>query len=184
MFVKQRKQFSMLFIFTFVFSIGGLVFAKPKSDLVKQEPGFYYGFGQGSTKEEAEFAAKKDLIENSLTSEGCVITKVKLKHSVIGVRSVIENGSELNDVIMMGSDFYETEDTKKKNEEIGKPNIGIGKNCKIASTIIDKNAAIGDNCQINISGKKYEDGDHGLFYATDGIIVIRKGTVIPAGTII
>ena len=68
MFVKQRKQFSMLFIFTFVFSIGGLVFAKPKSDLVKQEPGFYYGFGQGSTKEEAEFAAKKDLIENSLTS--------------------------------------------------------------------------------------------------------------------
>lgn len=123
-------------------------------------------------------------IENSLTSEGCVITKAKLKHSVIGVRSVIENGSELNDVIMMGSDFYETEDTKKKNEEIGKPNIGIGKNCKIASTIIDKNAAIGDNCQINISGKKYEDGDHGLFYATDGIIVIRKGTVIPAGTII
>ncbi|MCI6798432.1 MAG: formylglycine-generating enzyme family protein [Spirochaetia bacterium] len=68
MFVKQRKQFSMLFIFAFVFSIGGLVFAKPKSDLVKQEPGFYYGFGQGSTKEEAEFAAKKDLIENSLTS--------------------------------------------------------------------------------------------------------------------
>ena len=93
-------------------------------------------------------------------------------------------GSELNDVIMMGSDFYETEDTKKKNEEIGKPNIGIGKNCKIASTIIDKNAAIGDNCQINISGKKYEDGDHGLFYSADGIIVIRKGTVIPAGTII
>ena len=123
-------------------------------------------------------------IENSLTSEGCVITKAKLKHSVIGVRSVIENGSELNDVIMMGSDFYETEDKKKKNEEIGKPNIGIGKNCKIASTIIDKNAAIGDNCQINISGKKYEDGDHGLFYAADGIIVIRKGTVIPAGTII
>ena len=119
-----------------------------------------------------------------MTSEGCVITKAKLKHSVIGVRSVIENGSELNDVIMMGSDFYETEDTKKKNEEIGKPNIGIGKNCKIASTNIDKNAAIGDNCQINISGKKYEDGDHGLFYAADGIIVIRKGTVIPAGTII
>ena len=57
-------------------------------------------------------------IENSLTSEGCVITKAKLKHSVIGVRSVIENGSELNGVITMGSDFYETEDTKKKNEEI------------------------------------------------------------------
>ena len=84
----------------------------------------------------------------------------------------------------MGADFYETEETKRQNAAAGKPNIGIGKNCKIASTIIDKDAAIGDNCQINVSGKKYEDGDHGRFYAADGIIVIRKGSVIPAGTII
>ena len=123
-------------------------------------------------------------IENSLTSEGCVITKATLKRSVIGVRSIIETGSDLNGVITMGADFYETEDKKAENAKTGKPNIGIGKNCKIAATIIDKDAAIGDNCQINVSGKKYEDGDHGLFYAADGIIVIRKGAVIPAGTII
>ena len=84
----------------------------------------------------------------------------------------------------MGSDFYETEEAKQENAQNGKPNIGIGKNCRIAGTIIDKNAAIGDNCQINVSGKHYEDGDHGLFYAADGIIVIRKGSVIPSGTII
>ena len=123
-------------------------------------------------------------IENSLTSEGCVITKATLKRSVIGVRSIIETGSDLDGVITMGADFYETEDKKAENAKTGKPNIGIGKNCKIAATIIDKDAAIGDNCQINVSGKKYEDGDHGLFYAADGIIVIRKGAVIPAGTII
>ncbi len=123
-------------------------------------------------------------IENSLTSEGCVISRAKLKRSVIGIRSVIETDTELDGVIMMGSDFYETEDEKEENAKTGKPNVGIGKNCKIAGTIIDKNASIGDNCQINVSGKHYEDGDHGTFYSADGIIVIRKGSVIPSGTVI
>ncbi|MBQ7882680.1 MAG: glucose-1-phosphate adenylyltransferase [Treponema sp.] len=124
------------------------------------------------------------VIENSLTAEGCVISKATLKRSVIGVRSIIENDSVLDGVITMGADYYETEEQKAENAKEGKPNIGIGKNCKISGTIIDKNASIGDNCQINVSGKKYEDGDHGMFYSADGIIVIRKGAVIPAGTII
>jgi glucose-1-phosphate adenylyltransferase len=124
------------------------------------------------------------IIENSLTSEGCVITKATLKRTVIGVRSIIENGTEMDGVITMGADFYETEDEKAENAKKGIPNVGIGKNCKIATTIIDKDARIGDNCQINVSGKKYDDGDHGMFYSTDGIIVIRKGAVIPSGTII
>ena len=66
----------------------------------------------------------------------------------------------------------------------GVPSVGIGKNCKIAKTIIDKNARIGDNCKINVGGKKYEDGDYGTFYVSDGIIVIRKGAIIQDGTVI
>lgn len=124
------------------------------------------------------------VIENSLTSEGCVISKAKLRRSVIGVRSIIENGSDLDGVITMGADYYETNEQKEENKKSQTPNMGIGKNCKIAGTIIDKNAAIGDNCRINVDGKKYEDGDHGLFYSADGIIVIRKGAVIPEGTVI
>lgn len=123
-------------------------------------------------------------IENSLTSEGCIITKASLKRCVIGVRSIIESGTDLDGVIVMGSDFYETAESKLNNEKNGRPNIGIGKNCKIAKAIIDKDAAIGDNVRINVDGKTYEDGDHGLYYSADGIIVIRKGAVIPAGTVI
>ena len=123
-------------------------------------------------------------IKSSLTSEGCVITKAKIEHCVIGVRSIISTGSELNGVITMGADFYETDEQRAENDKNNAPHIGIGKNCRIAKTIIDKNASIGDNCQINIGDKKYEDGDHGLFYSADGIIVIRKGSSIPAGTII
>ena len=121
-------------------------------------------------------------INASLTSEGCIITEAKLNKSVIGVRSIINDGSELDGVIMMGADYYDSEEEKAENKKAGKPCTGIGKNCKIARTIIDKNAKIGDNCKIGISGKTYEDGDHGSFYSADGIIVIRKGAVIPAGT--
>ena len=123
-------------------------------------------------------------ITSSLTSEGCIITDCKLNKSVIGVRSIIEKGTELNGVIMMGADYYDDEDEKADYRAKGKPVTGIGQNCKIANTIIDKNARIGDNCQIGVSGKKYEDGDHGSFYSADGIIVIRKGAVIPSGTVI
>ena len=120
-------------------------------------------------------------VNASLISEGCIITEAKLNKSVVGVRSIINDGSELDGVIMMGADFYDSEEEKSAVTD-KKPATGIGKNCKIANTIIDKNARIGDNCKIGISGKKYEDGDHGVFYSADGIIVIRKGAVIPAGT--
>ena len=123
-------------------------------------------------------------ITSSLTSEGCIITNCKLNRSVIGVRSIIEDGTEFDGVIMMGADYYDDEAEKAKNHEKGVPCTGIGKNFKIANTIIDKNAKIGDNCQIGVSGKTYEDGDHGTFYSADGIIVIRKGAIVPAGTII
>jgi glucose-1-phosphate adenylyltransferase len=126
----------------------------------------------------------KAQIDATLTAEGCVITDSKLTHSVIGVRSIIESGCDLNGVILMGADFYENDAAKADNKKNGRPNIGIGKNCTIARTIIDKNAHVGDNCSINVSGKKYEDGDHGIFYCADGIIVIRKGAVVPSGTVI
>ena len=120
----------------------------------------------------------------SLASEGCIIGDSRLQHSVIGVRSIINEGCDLNGVIMMGSDYYETESEKAANRKQGVPNIGIGKGCKINKTIIDKNAKIGNNCSINATGKRYEDGDHGSFYSAEGIIVIRKGAIIPDGTVI
>ncbi len=120
----------------------------------------------------------------TLASEGCVITNSRIQKSVIGVRSIINEGCDLDGVIMMGADFYENDAARKENAQKGIPNIGIGKNCKINKAIIDKNSRIGDNCCINVSGKKYEDGDHGLFYSADGIIVIRKFAVIPPGTVI
>ncbi|MDE5614476.1 MAG: glucose-1-phosphate adenylyltransferase [Treponemataceae bacterium] len=124
-------------------------------------------------------------IQDSLLTEGCIVTNAKaIKDSVIGVRTIIESGSELSGVITMGGDYYESADQKAENAKAGRPNIGIGKNCVISQTIIDKDARIGDNCRINVDGNTYEDGDHGMFYISDGIVVIRKGATLPAGTVI
>lgn len=122
-------------------------------------------------------------MNRSLATEGCVITDAVINDSIIGVRTTIEGGTELNGVICMGADNYENEEQKKLAAERGIPHLGIGRNCKIANTIIDKNARIGDNCQIGVNGKVYEDGEHGEFFTSNGIIIIRKNAVIPAGTI-
>lgn len=123
-------------------------------------------------------------ITSSLTSEGCIISDCVLKRSIIGLRSIIKKGTRLDGVIHMGSDYYETPAERKANCEKGIPDIGIGEGCNIARTIIDKNARIGNNVRINVDGNKYNNGDNGKFYYSDGIIVIRKGAVLPDNTVI
>lgn len=65
-----KKTTKFLLATTFFALIGGgQVFAKnDKNTLVKEEDGYYYGYGKADTAEEAEFIAKKDLIESALTS--------------------------------------------------------------------------------------------------------------------
>ncbi|MBO5691078.1 MAG: glucose-1-phosphate adenylyltransferase, partial [Spirochaetaceae bacterium] len=81
-------------------------------------------------------------MNRSLATEGCVITNAVINDSIIGVRTIIESGTELNGVVCMGADSYENQEQRKITEERGIPHLGIGRNCKIANTIIDKNARI------------------------------------------
>ena len=60
------------------------------------------------------------------------------------------------------------------------PAMGIGQNCVIDRAIIDKNARIGDGVVITPEGKSPNfDGDN--YFIRDGIIVVPKNAVIPAG---
>lgn len=64
-----KKSSKLLLACAVVASIGaGQAFGKPKSELIKEEDGFYYGYGTASTNAEALAIAKKDLIESALTS--------------------------------------------------------------------------------------------------------------------
>jgi glucose-1-phosphate adenylyltransferase len=121
-------------------------------------------------------------INQALCSDGCIITNSMIQRSVVGVRSIIESGASLDGVVCMGSDFYQTEAEKKEDEKAGRPKIGIGRGCIIKNAIIDKNTRIGENCRIGIDNRNRADGDFGNFYIIDGIIVIPKGALLPAGT--
>jgi glucose-1-phosphate adenylyltransferase len=63
------------------------------------------------------------------------------------------------------------------------PKIGIGDNCYIKNAIVDKNCRIGDNVKIN-GGTHFPDSDHSLYTVKDGIVVVKKGSVIPDGFVI
>ena len=123
-------------------------------------------------------------MNRSTASEGCVITEATITDSVIGVRSIIEKNAQLIGVICMGADYYETNAQKADNAKNNIPNIGIGENTRIQRAIIDKDARIGKNCSIGFSPTPLQEGDHGMYYVSDGVIIIRKNAIIPDGTII
>ena len=119
-----------------------------------------------------------------LAADGSIITDSDITRSIIGVRTTVEAGCELNGVVCMGADFYETEERRRQNRVAGIPDIGIGTNSKVAGAIIDKDARIGENCRIGFDRESYEDGDFPTHYVRDGVIIIPKGAAVPPGTVI
>src|SRR3989440_9045474 len=122
-------------------------------------------------------------INHAIISDGCIINHANISHSIIGIRSIVGSGSELNRVVLLGGDYYESHASILENEVMGKPRIGIGQNTRIENAIIDKNARIGDNVVITPAGKP-ECMDHQLCYIRDGIVIIPKNEVIPHGTVV
>jgi glucose-1-phosphate adenylyltransferase len=115
-------------------------------------------------------------LKDVLIAEGCRIRQAQITHSIVGIRSQISEGSVIKDSILMGADYY----APKKSPEIP---IGIGRNCRIESAILDKNVQIGDGVVIKSFADR-QDIDHELYFVRDGIVVIAKDTVIPPGTCI
>ncbi len=116
-------------------------------------------------------------------ADGCIVGQCYIENALIGIRSIIKEGSVLRDVVMMGADAYESESDKQANLAKGIPEIGIGHHCHITHAIIDKNARIGNDVRISPEGKPAEmDGTN--FYIREGIVCIPKNAVVPNGTVI
>jgi glucose-1-phosphate adenylyltransferase len=122
-------------------------------------------------------------IDHAVISDGCILNRAVITHSIIGLRSFVGAGTVLNRVILLGCDYYETIESILDNEKDGKPRIGIGTNCRIENTIVDKNARIGNNVVISPAGKP-DKVDHPNYYIRDGIVIIPKNGVIPHGMVI
>ena len=88
-------------------------------------------------------------IDHAILADGCIINRAKISQSIIGIRSLVDLGCHLHRTILVGTDYYESEESIKRNEAAGRPRIGIGRNTRIENAIIDKNARIGNDCVIS-----------------------------------
>lgn len=122
-------------------------------------------------------------LESVILTEGCRIADAEIRHSVIGLRSIIASKAQITDSILMGADFYENEADRVENQKRNRPPIGIGEGAVIQGAIVDKNARIGRNVKILLK-KDRPDEEHAGWVSREGIVIIPKNTVIPDNTVI
>ncbi len=115
-------------------------------------------------------------VENIIIAEGCILDRVEARRCVIGERSRIGHDTKLENVVMMGGDFYVDSSSTSSDA----PPIGIGANSIIRNTIIDKNTRIGKNVIIDPAQKNHNYSKGGIV-VKDGIAVVVKNTTIPDG---
>lgn len=122
-------------------------------------------------------------LEKTLVAEGSIVHASRVEQSVIGIRSRIGNGSTMVSTYMMGSDYYETLTDIADISSHGIPLLGVGDRCYIKNAILDKNVRIGNDVRI-VGGNHLENVDHALYAVKDGIVVVKKGAIIPNGFVI
>ncbi|MGM0546247.1 MAG: glucose-1-phosphate adenylyltransferase [Bacteroidota bacterium] len=118
--------------------------------------------------------------DHSVLAEGCLIEASRIERSVIGIRSRIGKGTTIEQSIVMGNDFFQSQNEIKESSDQNPP-MGIGQRCFISNAIIDKNVKIGDDVRI-AGGDHLEDGEYDHYHVVDGIVIIPKGEVIEDGT--
>ncbi|WP_256004806.1 glucose-1-phosphate adenylyltransferase [Pedobacter deserti] len=122
-------------------------------------------------------------LDKTVIAEGCILQAESIKHAVIGIRARIGVETQIESCYVMGNDKYQTLEEIADDKANGIPMIGIGDRCFIKNAIIDKNSRIGDDVRI-VGGDHLKDGDFELYTIKDGIVVVKKGAVVPSGTTI
>ena len=117
-------------------------------------------------------------IDKSIITEGCIINGTTIEHSVIGIRSRIGFGSTILNSYLMGNDYYQNMEEIRSNTANNIINVGIGERCFINNTIVDKDCRIGNDVRLN-GGKHLADTNTPLYTIKEGIIVVKKGAILP-----
>jgi len=116
---------------------------------------------------------------------GCYIHPgTKITSCTIGSRTIIEENCTIEDTVIMGADYYESEKEWPRAVGPAYPHIGIGANSRICKAIIDKNARIGKNVKLLNTEGVYESMDRigkGICIR-DGVTIVSKSAVVPDNT--
>lgn len=124
------------------------------------------------------------VVNRAILADGCIVTDAKITCSTLGVRSVVREQSELENVVMMGADNFETIEDLEENQKLERPDFGVGRNCKIKNAILDKNVRIGDNVVLDPTGLPDNFGPEVDIAIRDGILLVCKDAVVPDGFIL
>ena len=122
-------------------------------------------------------------LHNVLLTDGCRVHDATVRDSVVGLRSIIGPEVTIRSSVIMGGDYYETDQELAENRQLDRPEIGIGAGSIIEQAIIDKNARIGNNVTIRaIPNRPDSEGDNWVSH--EGIVIVPKNAIIPDGTVI
>jgi glucose-1-phosphate adenylyltransferase len=121
-------------------------------------------------------------LEKTVISDGCIIHASRIEHSVIGIRSRIGKSTTIVNSYIMGNDYYQNLDEIDQHYNDGKV-MGIGERCYLNNCIVDKNVHIGNDVRVN-GGKHLPDSNNELYSVKEGIVVIKKGAILPNGFVI
>jgi len=120
-------------------------------------------------------------MEETIITDGGRIAEATIDRSIIGIRSIIGRNVQLSQTIMMGADFYE--DMGHAHPRAEMIPVGIGDGCRIERAIIDKNARIGEGVTIR-NQQDVQRFDGNGYAIREGIVIVPKNSVLPAGTVI
>lgn len=118
------------------------------------------------------------LLDKAMIAEGCLIQAKEIKESVIGIRSRIGKDTQINNTYMIGSDRYQDLEELATDARENRPYIGVGERCTIKNAIVDKDSRIGNDVVI-VGGSHLKDESKDEYVVKDGIVVIKKGAIIP-----
>ncbi len=122
-------------------------------------------------------------IDRSLISEGCILNAKEINKSVIGIRSRVGKDTVIQNCYIMGNDLYQSIEQMENDTKSNQILVGIGERCYIKNALIDKNCRIGNDVYI-CGGEHLENTSNELYAVKQGIVVIKKGVVIPDNFVI
>src|SRR5437667_7670920 len=118
-------------------------------------------------------------VRDGIVCDGCAIDPCTIEQSVIGIRTRIQAGARVSRSVLLGADYYDTDDLAPARGD--GPRLGIGRDVVLDRVIVDKNARIGDGARLTNEAGIQEASGSG-YYVRDGIIVVPKDGVIKPGT--
>eukprot|EP00887_Chlorella_sp_A99_P000011 scaffold16.g11.t1 len=121
-------------------------------------------------------------LHDAIVSPGSTVIQSTLDNTIIGIRSRVDKGCTIRSALVMGADFYESEEERAAALAAGRPPVGVGEGTVLENVIVDKNARIGKNVRItNKEGVDERNMEELGIYIRSGIVVVLKNATIPDG---